>query len=140
MVPNEIDQNEAARILVADDHDLIMGMLCHLLKSQAHFEVVCECVDAAGTIANVRELTPDVLVLDIGLRDMDGIEVLRRVRAVFPATEILLCSEHIELVESGLEAGARGYLIKSDAVQELVEAVRSVRKGERYMSKRLNAE
>jgi DNA-binding NarL/FixJ family response regulator len=140
MVPNEMDPKEAVRILVADDHDLIRGMLCQLLKSQADFEVVCECVDAAGTIAKVRELAPDVLVLDISLPDMDGIEVVRRVRAVSSATEILLCSEHVELVEAGLGAGARGYLIKSDAVQELVEAVRSVRKGETYMSKRLNPE
>jgi DNA-binding NarL/FixJ family response regulator len=137
MVPHETDRKGTVRILVVDDHDLIRSILCDLLRSQADFEIVCECVDAAETIAKVQELLPDVLVLDISLPDMDGIEVVRRVKAVAPSTEILLCSEHVELMKAGFDAGARGYLIKSNAVQELTGAVHAVRRGEKYVSKNL---
>jgi DNA-binding NarL/FixJ family response regulator len=128
------------RILVADDHTLVRNILCQqLLGSQADFEIVCECVDASGAVEKTEEMQPDVVVLDISLPDMDGLEVVRRIKTVSPSTEILLCSEHPHMVRAGLEAGARGYLLKSDAVRELIAAVRTVMRRERYISKKLTA-
>jgi DNA-binding NarL/FixJ family response regulator len=130
---------QAIRILVADDHTLVRNILCQLLGSQADFEIVCECVNASGAFQKTEEMQPDVVILDISLPDMDGLEVVRRIRTVSPSTEILLCSEHAHMVSAGLEAGARGYLLKSDAVRELIAAVRTVMRGERYISKKLTA-
>jgi DNA-binding NarL/FixJ family response regulator len=118
---------------------LVRNILCQLLGSQADFEIVCECVNASGAVEKTEETRPDVVILDISLPDMDGLEVVRRMRAVAPLTEILLCSEHAHMVRAGLEAGARGYLLKSDAVRELIAAVRTVTRGERYISKKLTA-
>jgi DNA-binding NarL/FixJ family response regulator len=130
---------QTIRILVADDHALVRNMLCQLLGSQADFEIVCECVDASGAIEKTGEMQPEVVILDISLPDMDGLEVVRGIRTVSPLTKILLCSEHAHMVRAGLDAGARGYLLKSDAVRELIAAVRTVMRGERYISKRLTA-
>jgi DNA-binding NarL/FixJ family response regulator len=113
---------QAIRILVADDHALLRNILCQLLGSQADFEIVCESVDASGAVEKTEEMQPDVVILDINLPDVDGLEVVRRIRAASPSTEILLCSEHAHMVGAGLEAGARGYLLKSDAVRELIAA------------------
>ena len=84
-------------------------------------------------------MQPNVVILDISLPDMDGLEVVRGIRTVAPSTEILLCSEHAHMVGAGLDAGARGYIVKSDAVRELIAAVRTVMRGERYISKKLTA-
>jgi DNA-binding NarL/FixJ family response regulator len=130
---------QTIRILVADDHTLVRNILCQLLGSQADFEIVCECIDASGAVEKTEEMQPDVVILDISLPDMDGLAVVRRIRTVAPSTEILLCSEHPHMVRAGLDAGARGYIVKSDAVRELIAAVRTVMRGERYISKKLTA-
>jgi DNA-binding NarL/FixJ family response regulator len=127
------------RILVADDHTLVRNILCQLLGSQADFEIVCECVNASEAVQKTEQMRPAVVILDISLPDIDGLEVVRRIRTISPSTEILLCSEHAHMVRAGLEAGARGYLLKSDAVRELIAAVRTVIRGEIYISKRLTA-
>jgi DNA-binding NarL/FixJ family response regulator len=130
---------QAIRILVADDHTLVRNILCQILGSQADFDIVCECVDASGALEKTEEMQPAVVILDISLPDMDGIEIVRRIRAVSPSTETLLCSEHAHMVSAGLEAGARGCLLKSDAVRELIAAVRTVMRRERYISKKVTA-
>jgi DNA-binding NarL/FixJ family response regulator len=79
------------------------------LGSQADFKIVCECVDASGAVENAGEMQPDVVILDISPLDMDGLDVVRRIRTVSPSTEILLCSEHAHMVSAWLEAGERGY-------------------------------
>jgi two-component system response regulator NreC len=84
---------QAIRILVADDHTLVRNILCQLLGSQADFEIVCECVNASGAFQKTEEMQPDVVILDISLPEMDGLEVVRRIRTGSPSTEILLCSE-----------------------------------------------
>jgi DNA-binding NarL/FixJ family response regulator len=109
------------------------------LGSQSGFEIVCECVNASGAVEKTEVVQPDLVILDISLPDMDGLEVVRRIRAVSPSTEILLCSEHPHMVRAGLKAGARRYLLKSDAVRELIVAVRTVMRRERYIRKRLAA-
>jgi DNA-binding NarL/FixJ family response regulator len=128
---------QAIRILVADDHTLVRNIPCQILRSQADFEIICECVDASGAVEKTEEMRPDVIILDISLPDMGGLEVVRRIRTASPLTEILLCSEHAHMVREGLDLGARGYIVKSDAVRELIAAVRTVMRGEIYISERL---
>lgn len=109
-----------------------------MLGSQTEFELVGKCVSGAEAISRAGELQPDVILLDISLPDMNGLEVARRIKAIMPAAEILLLSEHslLPMVQEGLRAGARGYLLKSDAAQELSIGIRAVHKKQQYISRR----
>ena len=118
--------------------------LCSLLSAYVEFEIVCESVNGAGAISKATELQPDVILLDINLPDMNGLENLpdmngleaaRQMKSAAPSAEILLLSEHdlLPMVQEGLRAGARGYMLKSDAPHELATAIRQVHKKERYV-------
>lgn len=130
------------RIAVVDDNDLVRRLMCEALRSHYDFEIVCEARDGADAIECAEELQPDVVVLDVSLRDMNGIEVVRWMREIAPDAQILLCSQHelIGVVKKGLKAGAPGYLLKSDATPELAIAVRKIRSGEQYVSNNLAAD
>jgi DNA-binding NarL/FixJ family response regulator len=95
-------------------------------------------VNGVGAISKAGELQPDVILLDINLPDMNGLEVARQMKIVSPSAEILLLSEHDlwPMVKEGLRAGARGYVLKSDAPDELVTAIRRVPKKEQYIGVR----
>jgi DNA-binding NarL/FixJ family response regulator len=88
-----------------------------LLSAQVEFQIVCESASGAAATSKAGELQPDVILLDINLPDMNGLEVARQVKKVSPSAEILFLSEHdvLPMVQEGLRAGARGYLLKSDA-------------------------
>ena len=124
------------RVLVADDHEVVRKVLCDVLSLDPAYEVVCESLTAGHAISKAKELQPDVVVLDISLPDMNGIDVIRRIKEVAPSTEILLCSQHEieDMVKAGFAAGARGYLLKSEAIKELIPAISAVAKGEQYIS------
>jgi DNA-binding NarL/FixJ family response regulator len=98
------------RILVVDDNQTVRLLLCEALRSHLDFEIVCESADAAAGISKAAELQPDVVILDISLPDMNGIEGVRRMRSIAPSAEILLCSQHdhIGMAMEGLKAGALG--------------------------------
>jgi DNA-binding NarL/FixJ family response regulator len=134
--PLPVHNQDKVRILVADDNEIIRKVLCDVLRSEPAYEVVCESLTAGDTINKAEELQPNVVVLDISLPDMNGIEVVRQIRQVAPSAEILLCSQHeLEyIVKAGIAAGARGYLLKSEAVKELVPAITAVTRGEQYIS------
>jgi CheY-like chemotaxis protein len=130
----------AIRILVAEDNVSVRRKLCDILRTAPDFEIVYESADANGAIGKTVALQPTVVVVDISLPDMSGIEVVRQLRKVAPSAEIIMCSNYDEphIVKGALEAGARGYVIKSDAANELVAAVRAVCKRERYVSPTLS--
>jgi len=110
-----------------------------LLTAHVEFEIVCESVNGWGVISKTAELQPDVILLDINLPDMNGLDVARWMIA--PSAEILLLSEHdlLPMVQEGLRAGARGYVMKSDARDELATAIRQVHKKEHYVGLRFGA-
>jgi CheY-like chemotaxis protein len=124
------------RILVADDNEVVRKVLCDVLRSHPGYEVVCESLTAGDAIDKAKELQPNVVVLDISLPDMNGIDVVRQIREAAPSTRILLCSQHeLEyIVAAGIAAGACGYLLKSDAVKELIPAIEAISRGEQYIS------
>jgi CheY-like chemotaxis protein len=134
-------KTDAIRILVADDNVSVRTKLCDILRTAPDFEIVHECADANGAIGKAVALQPTVVVVDISLPDMSGIEAVRQLRKVAPAAEIVMCSNYDEphIVKEALNAGARGYVIKSDAANELVAAVRTVSKRARYVSPKLAA-
>ena len=118
-----------------DDSTAMRKALRELLSAHDEFEIVCESVNGVEAIGKAGELQPDVILLDINLPDMNGLEVARRMKAIASSAEILLLSEHnlLPLVQEGFRAGARGYVLKSDAARELASAIRQVNKKEQYL-------
>jgi DNA-binding NarL/FixJ family response regulator len=112
--------------------------LCSLLRAHVEFEIVCESANGSAAISKAAELQPDVILLDINLPDTNGLDVARQLKMVAPSAEILLLSEHdlLPMVSEGLRAGARGYVMKSDAPDELATAIRQVHKKEQYVGVR----
>jgi CheY-like chemotaxis protein len=125
------------RVLVVDDHAMVRRGLCTFLTADPEFEVVGEAARGGEALLKAAELQPNVIVLDISLPDMDGLEVARRMRKIAPNSQILLVSEHGNAVmNEAFRAGGCGYLLKSDAALELVIAVRTVNRKQQYISQR----
>lgn len=124
------------RIEIVEDQRLIRELLAGVLAREAGFEVVAEASTGREAIALAQSTQPDILVLDIALPDLDGIEVARTLRKAQPKLAIIALSMHEEpyFVQQMLRAGADGYVVKSAAVAELVQAIRSVTQGKMYLS------
>ncbi len=120
------------RILIADDHPLIREALGRVFSSQKDMEVVGEAADGGEAVELATKLKPDVLVMDIMMPKIDGLEASRRIKKLAPKVAILILTAYDDdsYVLGLLEAGAAGYLIKSARGQDLVDAVRSIRSGE----------
>lgn len=116
------------RILVADDHPVVRHGLKTLLSSRPEWEVVDEAADGIEALEKASALEPDVVVLDITMPRMDGLEACRRIRKSVPTSEILIVTQHdsSHMHQAAVSAGARGYVVKSNAVRDLLEAVEAV--------------
>ncbi len=124
------------RILLADDHRLFLGGLRALLQQERDFEVVGDAGDGRQAVRQARALRPDLVVMDLSMPGLNGIEATRRIAAELHGTRVLALSMHTEarFVEAALEAGASGYLLKDAALDELIKAVRAVVAGRTYLS------
>ena len=127
------------KILVVDDFEPWCRMICSMLQKLSELQIVGEVSDGLEAVQRVRELEPDLILLDVGLPGINGIEVARRIRELSPRTKILFVSEGSspDVAEAALGTGARGYVIKSDAGTELLPAVQGVLRGERFISSSL---
>ncbi|MFY9688784.1 MAG: response regulator transcription factor [Candidatus Acidiferrales bacterium] len=119
---------KTVRILIVDDHDLMRRGIKALLQSHAGWEVVGEAHTGREAVTKAEELKPDVVILDISMPDLNGIEAARRIRKSSPNTEVLILSVHYsdQLIRDILEAGVRGYIVKSDSDRDLVIAVETL--------------
>jgi DNA-binding NarL/FixJ family response regulator len=124
------------RLAIAEDQRMVRELLAALLAREGDFEVVGEAASGREAIELAGRLAPDVLVLDIGLPDLDGVEVARALRRGTPGIRLLTLSIHAErhFVRRMLNAGVDGYVVKSSALQELVQAIRAVAAGKLYLS------
>jgi two-component system NarL family response regulator len=124
------------RIEIAEDQRLIRELLAGVLAREPGFEIVAEAATGREAIALAHSTQPDILILDVALPDLDGMEVARTLRKSQPKLVILALSIHEEpyFVQQMLRAGADGYVVKSAAVAELVQAIRSVKQGKMYLS------
>ena len=124
------------RILVADDHEIVRQGLRALIETRAGFVVCGEAANGREAIDRTAALKPDVLVLDIAMPELNGLEAARRIPAVSPRTQILVLSTHHDdaLVHEIVTAGVRGYVLKSDAARDLVTAIESLGSGRPFFS------
>jgi two-component system, NarL family, response regulator LiaR len=124
------------RVVIADDHNLFRAGVRGLLKGFGGIEVTGEAVDGQQAVALAAEQRPDVLLMDVGMPGLNGIEAAERVRAATPTTRVIILSMHTgeEHVTRALKAGASGYVLKDAPPDELELAVRQVARGEPYLS------
>ena len=124
------------RIAIAEDQRMMRELLSALLARESDFQVVGEAASGREALALAARLAPDVLLLDIGLPDLGGAEVARTLRKNGTPVKLLALSIHAErhAVQQMLAAGADGYVVKSSALQELVQAIRAVAQGKVYLS------
>ena len=129
------------RVFLADDHAIVRDGLRMVLEAHPDLRVVGEASDGRGAVAEVRRLLPDVVVMDIAMPQSNGIEATMRIRELVPKAKVVILSMHAstEHIFRALQAGARGYLLKESAGAELVDAVRAVHAGARYLSQKIAA-
>jgi DNA-binding NarL/FixJ family response regulator len=124
------------RILLADDHKIIREGLRSLIEKQPDMEVVAETQDGLTAVRLTQKLSPDVVIMDIGMPEMNGIEATREIVSSAKSIRIIALSMHSDkrFVLEMLKAGASGYLLKDSAFEELVSAIHTVMSGQRYLS------
>ena len=124
------------RVLVVDDYEPWRRFTCATLLKQSELQIIGEVPDGPEAVQQAKELQPDLILLDIGLPTLNGIEVARRIREASPASKILFVSENRspDIAGEALSTGARGYVVKSDAAGELLSAIKAVLEGKRFVS------
>jgi DNA-binding NarL/FixJ family response regulator len=124
------------KVLLADDHTIVRNGIMSLLESAPDIEIVGEAQDGAEALVKVKELSPDVLMIDIAMPIMNGIETALEVSKLYKQTKSLMLSMHNneDYILKSVEAGAYGYLLKDTTRDEMLRALRTVARGEKYFS------
>ena len=127
------------RVLVVEDHEWWRRYICSELEQTSQWEVVGAVSDGIEAVQKARDLKPDVILLDVGLPGLDGIQAARRMLAHDPGSRILFVTEQqsLDIAEVALGIGARGYIVKSDVGRELLPAMEAVVEGERFISAKM---
>ena len=130
------------RLMLVDDHDVVRVGLKTFLETQDDFQVVGEARDGLELLEVSKETNPDMVILDISMPNLRGLEATREIKMIFPNVKVLILTMHSdkEYVYGAISAGAEGYLLKEDADTELFAAVETIRQGGRYISPILSGE
>jgi DNA-binding NarL/FixJ family response regulator len=123
-------------ILIADDHDIIRAGLKDILRGQPGYKVTGEAVDAESALAQVEKLKPDIILLDISMPKLSGLDIIKNIHQVSPETKVLVISLHktSAYVMKALKAGVKGYLNKENAAEELLPALDKIVRGKVYLA------
>ncbi|WPO45744.1 response regulator transcription factor [Pseudomonas sp. S1Bt23] len=123
-------------LLLVDDHSLIRAGVRALVMDIPGYAVIGEANDGAQVLEMVERLSPDIILLDISMKDIGGLEALKRLKVVHPQSKVLILSMHTDpaLIMQALESGAHGYLLKDTTANELEHALDALRNNERYLS------
>jgi len=129
------------RVLLVDDYEPWRRFAASTVQKKLEFQIVGEAADGVLAVQQAQKLQPDLILLDIGLPTMNGVEAARRIREVSPTSNIIFVSENRspDIVEAALSAGGCGYVVKSDAGSELLPAVEAVLQGKQFLSTSLVA-
>ena len=124
------------KILIADDHEAVRHGIKSILQAESDFEIVSEASDGIEAVEKSKQLKPDILVTDLKMPKLNGIEVTERVRESSPDTRIIILSMYNSktYVLGALNSGAMGYVIKKSSADGLTEAIRTVAGGKQYLS------
>ncbi len=124
------------KVLLADDHQIILDGLQSLLKNAAEITVIAEANNGREALRVLELLQPDVVLMDIDMPVMNGIEALKEIRRRFPTVKVIILSMHSEtgMIRSLMDLGAQGYLLKSCSQEELFTAIRKVARGQSFFS------
>ena len=126
----------SCRIVIADDHQIMRQSLRVLLEKEPDMEVVAEAEDGRKAVVLVQELTPDVVIMDVNMPDLNGIDATRQIISDYPEMKVIALSVHTDrrFIINMLKAGAHGYLLKDCAFEELAQAVRLAMGNKTYLS------
>lgn len=130
-----MSQSSAIRVLVAEDHEIVRDGICAIANLQPDITVVAEAKNGEQAVALYREHQPDVVLMDLRMPVMEGVEAIALIRAEFSQAKIAILTTYDtdEDIYRGLKVGARGYLLKDTTSEELAEAIRTVNSGKRYV-------
>lgn len=128
--------NKPIRILLADDHTIVRQGLARLLEEQPDMEIVGEATNGRVVVDKVLELKPDIIIMDIAMPLLNGIEAAKKVRKIMPECKIIILSmySHEHYIHQLLETGISGYLLKDSSGQEIIKAIRAAMKNKTIMS------
>jgi len=129
------------KILLVDDHPLVREGLVNLISQQSEFEICGEAGSEPQALELIGAVQPDVAIVDISLENGSGIELIKSIKAIYPAVTTLVLSMHDESLyaERALRAGARGYIMKREAARKIIEGIRRVLTGQLYVSEKIAA-
>ena len=122
--------------MVADDFKPWCRLIGYILETDSRFQVICHALDGLEAVQKAEELQPDLILLDIGLPKLNGIEAAKRIRQVAPTAKILFVSSlnSVDVAKEALKIAGTGYVVKSEVAHELVPAIESVLGGEQFVS------
>ena len=126
----------STRIVIADDHTIVRHGLAKLIEAEEDMEIIAQTENGISTVELARELSPDVVVMDVAMPELNGIDATQQILRENPKVKILALSMHSgkKFVSAMLQAGATGYLLKDCALEELISAIRTVIDGKTYLS------
>jgi two-component system, NarL family, response regulator NreC len=129
------------KVLIADDHDVVAEGLRHVIEAHADMQIVASVRDGREAVRRAIETRPDIVLMDNAMPELNGAEATHLITTRIPETRVIMVSMYSDPVHAcrALEAGASGYVIKKSAAREVVEAIRAVRAGKRYLSEPLSA-
>lgn len=130
------EQPSPVKVLLVDDHAVVRDGIRARLESSAGFEVVGEAVNGREALQKVEELNPDVVLMDISMPVMNGMDAAMQLREKFPDTKVIILTmhEHKEYIQGVIRCGAQGYIVKDVSAQEMISAIKTVMGGETYYS------
>src|SRR5271156_3845292 len=128
------------KVLIADDHEIVRKGLRAILEGQRECEVVGEAADGRNAVTMAKDLVPDVVVMDLSMPSLNGLEATRQILKMRPQTKVLILTMHESdsVIREVLDAGARGYILKTDAGRDLVTAVDSLRRNKTFFTSRVS--
>lgn len=128
------------KILVADDHEVVRRGLCALLQAHDGWEICAEAVDGREAVEKARELKPDVVILDVGMPNLNGLAATRQLMQQDPSCKVIVLTitDSDQVIREALDAGARGFVLKSDAARDLVSAVEALQRNRMFLTPRVN--